>query len=103
MLNEEGWPVLVTTTTPEPTGILNEPTPETEEIGRELVRLALGNEQPESMCGNCAFRLGSNPNRSFTSYDALNCLLLKVPFFCHHGEDRLCAGYLRAKERLENL
>jgi hypothetical protein len=90
-------------TTPEPTGIPNLPTPETEAIGRELIRLALDNEQPADMCVDCALRSGSEPNRSFTSYDVLQCLLADVPFFCHHGENRPCAGFERAKEKLEGL
>lgn len=87
-------------TTPDETGIPNLPTPETEALGRELIRLTLGSEQPASMCGDCAFRNGSQANRSFTSYDVLQCLLNEEPFYCHHGEDRPCAGFARAKEKI---
>ena len=86
-------------TTPEETGIPNQPTELTTELGQHLVRLALGNEQPAGMCGDCAFRLGSEPNRSYTAHDALMCLIEGVEFECHHGEDRACAGFKRAKER----
>jgi hypothetical protein len=71
-------------TTPDETGIPNVPTDETAALGKELVRLVLGNEQPVHMCRDCAFRLGSEPNRSYTAY---------------HGEERRCAGFQRATER----
>jgi len=85
-------------TTPDETGIPNVPTPLTEELGQHLVRLALRGEQPAEMCGDCAFRLGSGPNRSYTAHDALMCLVQDVEFECHHGEDRECAGFQRALE-----
>lgn len=74
----------------------NEPNDLCAELGRELVRLCLNNEQPKEMCGDCAFRLGSDPNRSYTAHDALASLVNGVEFVCHHGEDRACAGYQRA-------
>lgn len=85
-------------TTPDETGIPNTTTPLTEELGRHLVRLALQNEQPKDMCGGCAFRLGSFANKSYTSHDALMCLVNDREFVCHHGEDRKCAGFQRAVE-----
>lgn len=78
-------------TTPDETGILNHATDQTAEIGEHLVRLALGGEQPADMCADCAFRLGSFPNRSYTAHDALMCLISDGEFECHHGEDRPCA------------
>lgn len=85
-------------TTPEDTGIPNEPKDLCAELGRELVRLCLHNEQPKDMCHDCAFRLGSDPNRSATAHDALMCLMEGVDFDCHHGDERPCAGFQRAKE-----
>jgi hypothetical protein len=85
-------------TTPDETGIPNTPNDLCAELGRELVRLYLKNEQPKDMCGDCAFRLGRDPNRSATAHDALACLVNGEEFWCHHGEDRPCAGYQRAKE-----
>lgn len=90
-------------TTPNETGIPNQTTPLTEEIGQHLVRLALGGEQPEGMCGGCAFRLGSFANRSYTSHDALMCLVSGKEFECHYGEDRPCAGFQRAAERNKKI
>lgn len=84
-------------TTPEDTGIPNEPNDLCAELGREVVRLYLNNEQPEGMCGDCAFRLGSAPNRSVTAHDALASLINGDEFICHHGDDRPCAGFQRAK------
>lgn len=89
-------------TTPAETGIPNEPNDLCAQLGRELVRLFLNNEQPKDMCGDCAFRLGSDPNRSYTAHDALASLMNGVEFVCHHGEDRPCAGYQRALQ-LTNL
>lgn len=86
-------------TTPEESSVPNHATPETEEFGKHLVRLALGNEQPDSMCHGCAFRLGSFANRSYTAHDALMCLIEGVEFECHHGDNRPCAGFQRARER----
>lgn len=85
-------------TTPDETGIPNTTTPETEELGFHLVRLSLNGEQPKDMCGGCAFRLGSFANRSYTSHDALMCLVSGAEFECHHGESRQCAGFQRALE-----
>lgn len=85
-------------TTAEETGIPDTTTSLTEELGVHLVRLALHNEQPKDMCGDCAFRLGSFPNKSYTAHDALMCLVSDVEFECHHGEDRKCAGFQRARE-----
>lgn len=85
-------------TTPDETGVPNTTTPLTEELGQHLVRLALRGEQPTEMCGGCAFRLGSFANRSYTSHDALMCLVSGEEFICHHGEDRQCAGFQRAIE-----
>jgi hypothetical protein len=85
-------------TTPEDTGIPNTPNDLCAELGRELVRLCLNNEQPKDMCHDCAFRLGSDPNRSYTAHDALASLINDVEFICHHGEDRPCAGFQRAHE-----
>lgn len=62
-------------TTPENTRIANAPNDLCAELGSELVRLYLNNEQPKNMCGDCAFRLGSDPNRSATAHDALECLV----------------------------
>ena len=83
--------------TPEETGILNKPNELCAELGRQLVRLFLNNEQPTEMCHDCAFRLGSGPNRSYTAHDALACLMNGDEFMCHHGEDRACAGFQRAR------
>lgn len=86
-------------TTPVDTGIPNGPTELTAALGRELVRLVLGNEQPPDMCRDCAFRLGSEPNQSYTAFDALKCVVEGIEFECHHGEERRCAGFARAIER----
>lgn len=88
-------------TTPDGSGAPNEPNELCEQLGRELVRLCLNNEQPKEMCGDCAFRLGSDPNRSYTAHDALACLVNGDEFICHHGNDRPCAGFQRAKQLSE--
>jgi hypothetical protein len=81
----------------------NEPNELCAELGRELVRLCLSNEQPTEMCGDCAFRLGSVPNRSATAHDALAALVNGDNFICHHGENRPCAGFQRARERSKSI
>ena len=83
-------------TTSEGKGEPNVPNDLCAELGRQLVRLCLNNEQPKDMCGDCAFRLGSDPNRSYTAHDALASLVNGDEFRCHHGADRLCAGFQRA-------
>jgi hypothetical protein len=68
------------------------------ELGRDLVRLCLQNEQPADMCADCAFRLGSLPNMSYTAHDALAALVNDDEFVCHHGKNRPCAGFQRARQ-----
>ena len=93
------------------TGVPNLPSPQGAELGRELARLTdaaeaealaqFPNQLPR--CDDCAFRLGTPPNRSTaTLMDALKCVVEGVPFYCHKGVDedkgrgptRLCGGWV---------
>jgi hypothetical protein len=77
--------------------------------GRDLARLAdvaearQRNAFPDQhpRCVDCAFTLGTEPNRSLpTLMDAMKCVIEKVPFYCHKGiadegkPKRLCVGYM---------
>jgi hypothetical protein len=86
----------------------NVPTPEGRLLGAQLARLAdieekrLREQFPRlsPRCGDCALRLGTDPNGCpETLMDVVKALVECVPFYCHknvaEGEKpiRLCAGY----------
>lgn len=85
--------------------ILNRPTPEGEELGRELVRLIEPDVKrleaegvPDARCSSCAFRLGTIPNGCPTTLmDALKCIMEGDPFYCHMGDKPLCHGWLTSR------
>lgn len=85
----------------------NVPTPEGRALGEQLARLcdieeARLREQFPKMhrrCGDCALRLGTDPNGcAETLMDVVKGVVEGVPFYCHkampNGEPKLlCAGY----------
>jgi hypothetical protein len=96
-----------------PTGpvdsVPNLPSEEGARLGSELARLADVAEERQRKdfpgqhprCVDCAFTLGTEPNRSLpTLMDAMKCVIEKVPFYCHKGiaddgqPKRLCVGYM---------
>lgn len=89
--------------------VLNLPTVQGAELGRELSRLAepVIAASGYARCDDCAFRLGTTPNQCpQTLMDAIGCLRDGEPFYCHKGvkqgdkPKQLCAGYaaLRARD-----
>jgi hypothetical protein len=90
-------------------GVLNLPSPEGAELGREMARLADGAEREmlaaypdqKPRCGTCAFRAGTVPNAcAVTLMDAVKCGVEGEPFYCHKGvidpaaAKVLCSGWL---------
>lgn len=87
----------------------NEPCESGRALGAEMARLMTPQrerimaENPgcRDMCHDCAFRAGSIPNGCLaTVADALKCTLTSEEFNCHHGTDRICAGYLFAMNQV---
>lgn len=88
-------------------GTPNLPTPEGRLLGEQLARLCdieearLRETFPNAhrRCGDCALRLGTDPNGcAETLMDLVKCVVEAVPFYCHQamtdGKPRvLCAGY----------
>ena len=71
-----------------------------EELGKQLARFAdiEAKAQPEARprCDDCAFKLGTTPNRCLSTVaDALKCVVEREPFFCHKEDPpKLCAGFI---------
>lgn len=94
----------------EPEGDLvpNMPSPEGERAGRELARITEAGKAKllreglacGTRCDECAFTLGTVPNRCLpTVGDALKCVVEGIPFACHKGSEpgeRTCGGWLDA-------
>lgn len=86
-----------------PTGIPNPSSPEGAELGAGLAgfyeEARSRHSEAPPLCGDCAFRRGSEPNqKAATLMDAMKCLIEGVPFLCHHGEGRLCEGFALLRE-----
>lgn len=86
----------------------NVPTPEGRLLGAQLARLCdieearLRERHPRMhrRCGDCALRLGTDPNGCpETLMDVVKAVIEHVPFYCHQAFDDegrpklLCAGY----------
>ena len=80
------------------TGVVNAPCEMGAQIGAELARLAAPAMETCGVtpCSDCAFRLGTPPNRSLaTVMDALKASAERTPFLCHTTrEPKACAGWL---------
>jgi len=80
-----------------PTEYPNEPSPEGAGLGAEIARLA--GDVPDA-CHDCAFRVGSVPNQcAATVSDALKSVLDGDLFYCHHGEGKLCEGWIKSRKQ----
>lgn len=81
---------------------INMPTPEGEELGRELARLADKEMEKRKAnfpnhierCATCAFRRGTIANGSpQTLRDAVDAIKGDGEFMCHERENHQCVGY----------
>ena len=89
-------------------GVPNLPTRSGAEVGVSVAEIAeRGKEQLVKKglalgkrCDDCAFTLGTRPNRSVSTLaDAVKCVTEGIPFYCHKGDDpgtRLCGGFTDA-------
>lgn len=89
----------------------NLPTPEGQEAGAHMVRMAEpaiaemeAHGFPDERCSTCAFRLGTLPNGCpGTVMDAMKCGMEGEPFYCHDrrrlGEK--CHGWLAMRLALD--
>lgn len=87
------WPFLGTD---EQTGLLNQTSELTAELGSHLARFVeqeIAGGAVDIRCNDCAFRRGTFPNESYSVADALKCLLENRPFHCHLGGEKVCGGY----------
>ena len=80
----------------------NQPSKAGELLGAEVARLT---PETAAMCGTCAFRKGTYPNRcAQTLLSAIGCVIECAPFnafHCHErndddGHESVCEGYLSA-------
>ena len=84
---------------------LNAPTELGQELGKELAWFAVlgrlhSSEKLPLPCGDCAFRLGTDPNGcEETLMDAVKCIMEGQTFFCHVNKGTPCAGYLALRRR----